>query len=201
MDSILEAAIQVFEQYGYAAGTTARIAERAGVAVGSLYQYFPNKDAILVALAEQHIAECHTLATQAFAQTREMTLSLAETLRLVVKGFIDLHAANPQVHRLLSEEVVPPLEVQQAQMAVERMLVEEVQQILASYSAVDASRRSLVAYVIVQVAEHLTHQLVLHPPHKLTPEACVDEVVQVLLGYIQQQSIGCDATRMVSGTQ
>jgi AcrR family transcriptional regulator len=50
VEAILEAAAQVFERYGYAAGTTNRIAGRAGVAIGSLYQYFRNKDAILVAL-------------------------------------------------------------------------------------------------------------------------------------------------------
>ncbi|OWY61320.1 hypothetical protein B7486_64405, partial [cyanobacterium TDX16] len=54
---ILEAAAEVFTEHGYAAGTTNRIAERAGMSVGSLYQYFPNKDAILVELVELHIAE------------------------------------------------------------------------------------------------------------------------------------------------
>src|SRR5271154_4777544 len=57
VESILEAAAQVFERHGYAAGTTNRIAERAGVSIGTLYQYFPNKDAILIALARRHLAE------------------------------------------------------------------------------------------------------------------------------------------------
>src|ERR1700727_158166 len=57
VDAIVEAAAQVFESLGYAAATTNRIAERAGVSIGSLYQYFPNKDAILVALARRHLAE------------------------------------------------------------------------------------------------------------------------------------------------
>jgi AcrR family transcriptional regulator len=45
VEALLQAAAQVFECHGYAAGTTNRIAERAGVSIGSLYQYFPNKDA------------------------------------------------------------------------------------------------------------------------------------------------------------
>src|SRR5271165_1676775 len=57
VEAILQAAAQVFERHGYAAGTTNRIAERAGVSIGTVYQYFPNKDAILVALALQHLAE------------------------------------------------------------------------------------------------------------------------------------------------
>src|SRR5246127_946604 len=52
---ILEAAAHVFAEHGYVAGTTNRIAEQAGISIGSLYQYFPNKDAILRALMDSHV--------------------------------------------------------------------------------------------------------------------------------------------------
>ena len=52
VDVVLEAAAQVLERDGYTATTTDLIAERAGVSIGTLYQYFPNKDAILLALAQ-----------------------------------------------------------------------------------------------------------------------------------------------------
>lgn len=52
---VLDAAAQVFAERGYAA-TTNEIAARAGVSIGSLYQYFADKDALLVALAERHLA-------------------------------------------------------------------------------------------------------------------------------------------------
>lgn len=48
--AIVEAAAQILQREGEEAATTARIAERAGVSIGSVYQYFPNKDAILLAL-------------------------------------------------------------------------------------------------------------------------------------------------------
>ena len=50
-----KAAAQVFARRGYAGATTNHIAERAGVSIGSLYEYFPSKDALLVALMEAHI--------------------------------------------------------------------------------------------------------------------------------------------------
>ena len=51
--AILDAAAQVFEARGFEAGTTNHVAERAGVSIGSLYEYFPNKDAMVVALVER----------------------------------------------------------------------------------------------------------------------------------------------------
>src|SRR6185295_18754704 len=61
VDAVLKAAAQVFTRRGYAGATTNHIAERAGVSVGSLYEYFPSKDALLVALMEAHLAEGETV--------------------------------------------------------------------------------------------------------------------------------------------
>src|SRR5690242_3376512 len=55
-DAIVEAAASLFAQTGLRAATTNRIAQRAGVSVGSLYQYFPSKHALLIALYERESA-------------------------------------------------------------------------------------------------------------------------------------------------
>jgi AcrR family transcriptional regulator len=54
-DAIVEAAVQVLERAGPAGFTTAAVAERAGVSIGTLYQYFPDKQAILLAAAEREV--------------------------------------------------------------------------------------------------------------------------------------------------
>lgn len=53
VDAILEAAVQILEQDGEAGFTTNHVARRAGVSIGTLYQYFDGKDAILLALSER----------------------------------------------------------------------------------------------------------------------------------------------------
>ena len=68
VDAILKAAAQVFSRRGYAATTTNHIAERAGVSIGSLYEYFPSKDALLAALMEAHIEEADAALSQAAAE-------------------------------------------------------------------------------------------------------------------------------------
>jgi AcrR family transcriptional regulator len=56
-EAIVEAAVQILERRGPEALTTNRIAERAGVSVGSVYQYFPDKHAILAAAARREMAQ------------------------------------------------------------------------------------------------------------------------------------------------
>src|SRR5947207_4379776 len=91
VEAIVEAAAQVFERHGYAAGTTNRIAERAGVSIGSLYQYFPNKDAIVAELARRHIAEIGAVAWPALEALVENVPPLREGLTAIVLGTVELH--------------------------------------------------------------------------------------------------------------
>ena len=56
MERVLEAAGNIFAEKGFDAATTEEIAERAGVSIGSLYQYFPNKEALFEAIADQYLA-------------------------------------------------------------------------------------------------------------------------------------------------
>lgn len=67
---VLEAAARVFKAEGFSA-TTNRIAELAGVSVGTLYEYFPNKEALLAALAERHVAEAERGIEAALAARTE----------------------------------------------------------------------------------------------------------------------------------
>ena len=61
MDAVLDAAIRVLKREGFEALTTNRIAEVAGVSIGSVYQYFPDKGAIFAALHRRHIDEIDRL--------------------------------------------------------------------------------------------------------------------------------------------
>ncbi len=100
---ILDAAAHVFTEYGYAAGTTNRIAERARVSIGSLYQYFPNKDAILLELLNRHLEEGRVAL--AGNQDGELPESLEELLRLFVRAQIENHHDDPRLLRLMMEQI------------------------------------------------------------------------------------------------
>jgi AcrR family transcriptional regulator len=82
VDAILEATIQVLLHVGKEQLTTTRVALRAGVSVGTLYQYFPNKSALLQAVLKRHLVEV-TEAVELVCKERE-----GETLRRMVTALI-----------------------------------------------------------------------------------------------------------------
>ena len=84
---VLDAAAQVFVERGYAA-TTNEIAGRAGVSIGSLYQYFADKDALLVALAERHLTEAQAQLQSALA---DAPTEPDQLVRRVIEVVVDLN--------------------------------------------------------------------------------------------------------------
>src|SRR5271154_816863 len=108
VEAILQAAAQVFARHGYAAGTTNRIAERAGVSIGTLYQYFPNKDALLVALAESHLREAEGILRPVMIELSLRPPPLREGLELMVSAAMESHRQEPRLHRVLFEEAPRP---------------------------------------------------------------------------------------------
>jgi AcrR family transcriptional regulator len=97
---ILDAAAYILAEHGLAGFTTNRVAERAGVNIASLYQYFPNKAAILEALKARHLARPDQ-PDAVPSRERLAGLPLAEMLRALVDGALAEHADNPVMHRTL----------------------------------------------------------------------------------------------------
>jgi AcrR family transcriptional regulator len=99
IDTIFEAAIQVLLANGLDGITTLQIAERAGVSVGSLYQYFPNKRALLAAVVKRHVGEVAdaTIAACRSAHGKPM----ADMCALMMAGFVDAKTRRPEVSRAL----------------------------------------------------------------------------------------------------
>ena len=87
VDAISEAAIQVLLTHGAERLTTTRVADRAGVSVGTLYQYYPNKQSLLFAVLENHLT--NVMATVEAACESACHRPLAEMIREMVEAFVD----------------------------------------------------------------------------------------------------------------
>ena len=97
MDAICEATIQVLLTHGADRLTTTRVAERAGVSVGTLYQYYPNKRSLLFAVFEDHMDKVALAVEVACVEARHKPMS--EMVRRVVEAYVDvkMHRADISV--------------------------------------------------------------------------------------------------------
>ena len=94
MQRLLAAAEQIFAERGYQAATTNDIAARAQTSIGTLYRFFPNKEAIVQHLGEQYVQELHALHEQMF-RPEVATMPLAEMIDQLVDPIVELKLAHP----------------------------------------------------------------------------------------------------------
>lgn len=125
MDVLIEAATQMFAREGTAA-TTNRIAERAGLSIGTLYQYFPDKDALLRAVAERHVSATSRRLTAEFDRLRVDTPPFDETIRALLEVIVDEHRAHPLLHAVMYRLLPRTREDLEAMRALEDRLAGEV---------------------------------------------------------------------------
>jgi len=102
---LLRAAGEVFAESGYENATTNAIAARAGVSPGTLYQFFPNKQAIAEALAREYAARNQAIHESLFEDVG-LELSLRETIRKLVDPFLEFRRQAPGFEALFTGSVV-----------------------------------------------------------------------------------------------
>jgi AcrR family transcriptional regulator len=185
VEAILEGAAQVFEEHGYKGGTTNRIAECAGVSVGTLYQYFPSKEALAVALLEQHIQEVQREMREWVGHILADRHSLHSALEHYVTAMMNVHVQRPRLQHILLEETPLPEHVHSLLLDSEHQLAKTMAGLLRTYSEVRRPNLEHAAYVIIHTVESLTHRFAAHPDDPaIHQEALQAELVAMLKGYL-----------------
>ncbi len=174
-NAILDAAAQLFGQSGYASTTTNKIADRAGVSIGSLYQYFPDKDALLLALAERHIGEVTALLLEEFVALERDQPDLASTLTRLIDAVVALHRQDPAMHRLLFDQTPRTPELAARLRKLEQQLGAAVSAQLQRLG-VGGPMPKARGLLLVQAIEAQVHGAVLAPPGDVPAEELVGEM-------------------------
>jgi AcrR family transcriptional regulator len=182
--AIMRATARILVKRGYQATTTNHIAETAGVSVGSLYQYFPNKEAIVAALLDEHLEESQAFLRAGTANALEQ--SLEDASRALIQGLLDAHRVDPKLHRVFVEEL-PRIstferihQLEQETLSLVRAYIEVRLPEVARKRKID-----IVAFVIVHAVEAVTHAAVLFRPDLLEDPAFLDEVVRLVVRYAE----------------
>src|ERR1700691_619019 len=181
VEAVLDAVVRILKRGGVEAVTTNRVAEVAGVSIGSVYQYFPDKRAIFSALHERHIREIDRLVE---AKLMEHVASPLDTLmRAMIEAMVDAHTSDPELYELLSTEV-PHRAEGTRDFAVR--LQGAFRLAIASRADELKTRRDLdtVVFVVTHMVDALSHGAVLRRPSRLSLAAAREEAVRAVLAYL-----------------
>lgn len=181
-DRFLDAAARIFATHGYSAGTTNRIAAEAGASIGSLYQYFPNKDSILVALVRRHVDDGTQLLLDAFAQTDGQPV--LDRLPVLVDAVLANHTSDPRLHQVLFEEAPRPPELLAELHELESVVVTAVEEMLRDDPDLAVRDPAMAARLVVMSVESLVHRYVSTAQDDLDVDAFRSELVAMLSGYL-----------------
>lgn len=180
-ERILAAAAHVFTEHGYAAGTTNRIAERARVSIGSLYQYFPNKDAILASLLVRHIDR----GTWTDADQLDFSPGTLEaTVRALVRDAIANHSDDPQLLRIMIEEAAFSQELLDTIDRHGKVRTAQMRELLARHPDVGVRDLETAAELILFTVEMNTHKL-MADPRSIPVETFERELVNMVTRYLR----------------
>ena len=192
--ALVEATARILVSDGFDKASTNRIAEVAGVSVGSLYQYFPSKEALVVAVIERHNRQIMEVVGHVVDEID--SLSVEHAVHSLVAMAIDAHRIDPKLHYVLSEQIprTGPLEdvdsaLRQARAAFRAYLESRSDEL----SVADVG---LAAFVCATTIEAVAHNAVLHHDELSSDEAAkalAGETTRLILGYLQAVPAGGSA--------
>lgn len=185
VDAILEAAAQVLVEVGYDRTSTNRVARRAGVSIGSLYQYFPNKEALVGELVDRYSAEMTGLVVEELQRLADAPPPQAA--RALVTRMVDAKQARPLLSKVLREQVPRVGRMQRYEQNLER-LVEATARYMTRW-AVDIRQRDIetAALLAVLAVDACTHiGLTRKPP--LPREVLIDHTTDLVSSYLMART-------------
>jgi len=157
---------------------------RAGVSIGSLYQYFPDKEAILVNLLLRHQDAVHEVASEFQSRLSDVTVPLAQSLTNLIHRLVELHEKEPQLNRILSEHVPRPPEMEERERTEVHAYIEQLEQALRQRKDVSVRNPHAAAHLLVQTVGALTRWLGHEAPPNLDRRTVISEAITMLTGYI-----------------
>ena len=186
VDALVEATARILVREGFDKASTNRIAEVAGVSVGSLYQYFPGKDALAAAVIERHHRDIMKVVRVALDEVALQPIEKA--VRRLVAVAIEAHRIDPKLHRVLAEQIPRTGRLENVEVFdrdIYALFKAYLERHSGEFRNVDVG---LATFVCVTSIEALAHTAVLHGAETFTDEVVgtlIDEATRLVVGYLQ----------------
>jgi len=189
VEALLEATTDILIREGYTKLTTNRIAERAGVNIASLYQYFPGKEAIVAELRRRHGADQRAALRQVLAE--RTAGELESTIRALVSIGVTGHARAPRLHQVFTEEI-PALGYRDVA-AIDAPIFEAMRRFLRDAN-VDVRDMDLTLWMISTASGAILHRAAVERPEDLSSGVIGEELVMLLCRYLRGRRATSDRT-------
>ncbi|MEE4715473.1 TetR/AcrR family transcriptional regulator [Pseudomonas alliivorans] len=188
VDAIIQAATYILTKVGWDGLTTNAIAERAGVNIGSLYQFFPNKEAIIAELQRRHAADTRTDLLEVL-HVLPAQPSLRDALTLIIEMIVAEHRVAPALHKAIHEELPRTVrQMEEDKDSLQRQFAEVLRPFMKNVPDPD-----LAIYLMGIAAHAIIHNVTADQPELLTQPAFVSEVVTLIEHYLQRPAPEPDA--------
>ncbi len=182
VEAIVEATARVLVREGYEGTNTNRIADVAGISVGSLYQYFPSKEALVAQLIARHTAEMWALYEAKLAELEGAPLE--HCARELIRLHLDAHRVDPKLHRVLMEQVPRVGGLAKVNDVLDRVTALITAQLERRRAEIVPQDPALAAFVVVHTVESISHQAVLQRPDLLDGDELVEEMLAIVMRYL-----------------
>ena len=182
VERILDAAARIFHEQGYAGATTNDIADEAGLSIGSLYQYFPNKDALLAALTKRHITTTTSSLAAMIGKLPEDS-GFNVILRAVVRFLVEQHDLD-DLHLLVMHTSPRTHEINLELEQAKTQLVEITSVLLAKMNIIE-DQRMLISRMVVATIDAAVHDVIIRQPHGKKRQAAIDLTISTALSIVE----------------
>jgi AcrR family transcriptional regulator len=182
VDAILTAALRLLEKDGLDKLTTAKVADVAGVSIGTLYQYFPSKEAIIGALLERRFDQMTTMLSALLDATR--TIPLETAIGMAVRAFVEQHLLGAKLHVPFLESYGTTGRMTQYRAYMDRFVDLLAGHLEQRHAQIQTTDYQMAAFILVSCAEGIAQSLAYREPDRAHAERLVREATAIVTRYL-----------------
>ena len=176
---IVEAALKLFSEIGYETTTTNKIAELAGVSIGSLYYYFPNKESILVELGKQHRKHMHNEVRHIIENSSRTEYQ--ELLNEIVRRLVKLHKKESLFIKALVDSTLVDKYLDNIELEDDMEFWSTIEKLLEDKLKIDCPKRA--TFLIKKAAISISHSMSDENQYG-SDEEIIEELSQMISKYL-----------------
>ena len=184
MAAIYEAATDIFVNTGYAEATTDQIAEKAGVSIGTLYNYFPGKEAILYGLWEKYMQEIKAITQQTEQNIRKKSFFDRTTVPILLNIALELVSYENVQNRLFVSPIGLPEAILQKRRELGLYMESTMEAVFHDFTNVRVKNPKIGVHIIWATVQAVFHDYILSVSDEIKPEDLITELSDMLSRYI-----------------